>query len=151
MPKSTLLGPLLLLAAAPALAGEAPTKLDLDLPRQPMFSGTATSPYRDDPPGTYYGDTSGDPAPEPRLEPACPTAPDGSERAFTGSVTTGVGWSSRGGNSHFNAANLNVCKDFTDDEGNVRTMNFNLDIERYDGPVGPYGGRYGGWRGMPRR
>lgn len=134
----------LLLAAAPALAGDAP-KLDLGLPQQPMFSGDSTSPYQDDPPGTYYGDTSGDPAPSARVEPACPTAPDGSERALTGSVTTGVGWSSRGGNSNYNAANLNFCKGFTDDDGNVRTMNFNLDIERYDGPGGF--GRYGRYRG----
>ena len=144
----------LLLATAPAMAGENAAALDLALPTQPMFSGT--SPYQDDPPGTWYGDTSGDPALDARYEPAryepaCPTAPDGSERSMTGSFTTGMGYSSRGGSSTFNAANLNFCKGFVDDEGNVRTLNLNIDVEKYDGPgyIGGYGpGR--GWGGGMR-
>jgi hypothetical protein len=142
----------LLFAAAPAAAGEQATALDLDLPQPQLFSGTSS--YQDDPPGTYYGDTSGDPAPVARYEPDCPTAPDGSERSMTGSFTTGIGYSSRGGNSNFNAANLNFCKGFVGDDGSTRTLNLNIDVERYDGP-GYYGdyGRGRGWHGgsSPRR
>ena len=155
MPSST--APLLLsllLAAAPAVAGDHATALDLDLPRQPLFTGAPPSSYQGDPPGTYYGDTSGDPAPVPRYEPACPTAPDGSERSMTGSFTTGIGYSSRGGNSNFNAANLNFCKGFVGDDGDTRLLNLNINVERYDGP-GYFGG-YGrdhGWHdgSSPRR
>ena len=141
-----------LLIAMPAMAGDGKGGLDLDLPRQPLFTGTP-SPYQGDPPGKYYGDTSGDPAPVPRYEPACPTAPDGSERSMTGSFTTGIGYSSRGGNSNFNAANLNFCKGFVGDDGETRTLNLNINVERYDGPgyFGGYGGR--GWHDgrSPRR
>jgi hypothetical protein len=142
-----------LLAALPATAGDntiggsatgdGATALDLGLPQQKLFTGAPA--YQDDPPGTYYGDTTGDPAPVPRIEPACPTAPDGSERSMTGSFTTGIGYSSRGGNSNFNAANLNFCKGYADDDGNVRTLNLNINVEKYDGPGGYYGDYYGGY------
>ena len=71
---------------------------------------------------------------------------------MTGSVTTGIGYSSRGGNSNFNAANLNFCKGFADDDGDVHTLNVNIDVQKYDGPgyIGGYG-RDGAWDVPPPR
>lgn len=122
----------LLSPAMPAVAAGDSTALDLNLPEQPMF--TAASPHQDDPPGTYYGDTATNPASVARPEQGCPIAADGSDRSVTGSVTSGVGYSSHGGSSTFNAANLNFCKGFADDQGNVRTLNVNVDLQEYDGP-----------------
>ena len=75
----------------------------------------------------------------------CPTAPDGSARAVTGSVTTGIGHSSRGGTSHYNAADLNLCTERVTASGDVGTTNLHLSVGRFDGP-GAYwpGGLYGG-------
>ena len=125
-----------LLAAAPAWSSDA-ASLDLSLPQASM--------YRADPPGAYYGDTSGVPASRgeatlPRLS-RCPTAPDGQAQAVTGSVSTGIGYSSGAGNSHWNAASLNYCKDYATDGGNARTINVQLDVGQYDGPL--YGPQYG--------
>ena len=86
------------LCALPAVAAEDLSTLDLSLPQ--------ASPYRNDPPGTWYGDRSGVPATaapaNPARRPACPTGPDGEARAVTGSVSTGVGYSSRLGSSTYN-------------------------------------------------
>lgn len=137
---------LALACPATAMAADPPTALDLDLPSQPVFAGEQS--YGSDPPGTYYGDHSGAPASIATEVSGCPVAPDGGERIVTGSVTTGIGYSSRGGNSHFNGANVNVCKDSYDDDGHPRTFNLNIDVQQYDGPgLGGYGGRRGprGW------
>src|SRR5690606_21697977 len=103
------LGLALLVAAMPAAAaaepgageGESAEALDLALPQ------SALAGYRNDPPGTWYGDTSGVPSqPERPLvvrRPACPTSPDGEETDITGSVEAGVGYSKRGGNSNWQA------------------------------------------------
>ena len=126
-----LLGAWLCLAAAPAFASDADA-LDLSLPDEPA------SIYRQDPPGTWYGDTSGVPVAAagesaPRRQ-ACPTTPDGEESAITGSVTTGMGYSSRMGSSTFGAASVNYCKSYATEDGGERTINVQVNVGGYDGP-----------------
>jgi hypothetical protein len=102
--------------------------------------------YRNDPPGTWYGDTSGVPASESTTvarRSACPTAPDGSERDVTGSVSAGIGHSSRFGNSNWQAASLNYCKESADEDGNPRSFNLRLDVGTFDGAMP------GAWMGPP--
>lgn len=130
---------------AAAMAAEPPTAIDLDLPAPPVFS--AAPGYQADPPGTYYGDHSGLPASIATAGPGCPTAPDGSERSVTGSVTTGIGYASHGGSSRFNAVNVNVCKESFDDDGDPRAFNLNIDVQQVDGDIG---GGYGYGRRGPR-
>ena len=124
-----------LLAIAPAMADEASTSdpassasaLDLSLPQ---------STGRNDPPGTWYGDTSGSSGRATSLVRAttgCPTAPDGEQNPITGSVSAGMGHS-RFGNSTFAATNINYCKQYNNDEGNSRTLNVNISVGRSEGP-----------------
>jgi hypothetical protein len=142
------------LLATPFMAHAAEDdRVDLSLPSQPMFTGEAafgggeyTGPRTDTP---EYRGLYGD---ELVRRGGCPTGPDGSERTVTGSVTTGIGYSSRGGNSNFNAADISLCKETVSDAGNINTMQLNLRVAQFDGPgyygrgFGPYGG-YGGYGG----
>lgn len=156
----------LICAAAPALAAEAgeaaPTgdSLDLSLPQSSLAG------YRSDPPGTWYGDTSGVPAAETRDARAlparvgCPTSPTGEETDLTGVVEAGIGHSSRGGNSNWQAATMNYCKEYATADGGSRTVNLQLNVGSYDGPhgfhgpygpaFGPYGPEFGHGFGAPR-
>lgn len=146
--------PLLLISllAAPCMAQAAEDdRPDLSLPSQPMFTGAGafgggeyTGPRTDTP---AYRRAHGDAL---ARRGGCPAAPDGSERTMTGSVSTGVGYSSRGGNSNWNAADINFCKETVSDAGNLNTMQLNLRVGRYDGPGYPggyYGGGYGPYGG----
>lgn len=143
---------ILCLAIAPAFAADDAASLDLSLPQ-------AASSYRGDPPGTWYGDTSGVPASQAqaplRIRRACPTAPDGGATDLTGSVRAGVGYSSRGGNSNWQGASLNYCKTYADGDGDERTVNMQLHVDQYDGPVmGPFRAPPmgpGPWGGAPHR
>lgn len=111
-------------------AADSGTVLDTKLPEGPLFA----SPYRNDPPGTWYGDKSL-PTEEGATaqHPACPTAVDGSARPVTGSMTTGFGWSSQG-TSRYNAAAVNYCKEHVDEDGDSRLFNLQLNVGQYDGP-----------------
>ena len=139
--------PLLLtcLLASPVSAYAAGNdRVDLTLPSQPMFTGEAafgggdyTGPRTDTP--EYRRAHRDDLA----RRGGCPTGPDGSERTVTGSVTTGVGYSSRGGNANWNEADISICKDTVSDAGHLNTMQLNLRVGRYDGPG--YPGVYGGY------
>lgn len=138
------------LMSCPAFAGEPAQSLDLSPPEPAMFANGSSTPYRNDPPGTYYGDTTGvagasDDAPASR----CPTAPDGSERSVTGSATVGMGWSSRGGSSQYRGLDLNYCKDSYNDEGESRLFNASIHIDQVEGD-GYGAGRRGGYGGPPR-
>lgn len=114
--------------------------VDLAPPTPAMFTG----------PGAFGdGEYTGPRTPRPQTRAlrtarggvgGCPTAPDGSDRAVTGSVTTGIGHSSRGGTSHYNAADLNLCTERVTANGNVSTTNLHLSVGRFDGPGGWYGG-----------
>jgi hypothetical protein len=142
----------LLFAAAVASASDGSAGLDLGLPQARLFTAEAAL---DTPPGVpdndydrvlrerdqaqhaVAGDTS-----------SCPQAADGSERAITGSFTTGIGHSSRGGNSHWNAAEINLCKEYVSRAGNVNTLNMSIHVGQYDGPGYFHGPGYGpGLRG----
>lgn len=135
--------------AIPAAVADELEALDLVLPKAPA------STYTGDPPGTWYGDRSGVPAAAAtattasRVRPrwGCPTSPDGQERAVTGSFTTGVGYSSGLGSSTYNGANLGYCKTYVDDDGDERTLNLQMHMDRYDGPDMRYGVPRGGARG----
>ena len=128
-----------LLALSTAAHGE--DRVDLSLPAQPMFTGAGA--FGD---GEYAGPRITAPADRRAHHPlalrgGCPSAPDGSERTVTGSVSTGVGYSSRGGNSHWNAADISLCKETVGDSGRPGTMQLNLRVAQYDGPG--YPGYYG--------
>jgi hypothetical protein len=121
---------LVLGSAMPAAhAADSGTVLDTKLPEEPLFA----SPYRNDPPGTWYGDKSlpTDEATTAQRS-ACPTAVDGSARPVTGAVTTGFGWSSRG-SSRYNAATVNYCKERVDEDGDSKVFNLQLNVGQVDG------------------
>ena len=134
--------------AAPAYAdgqGEAPaTALDLALPQSSLAG------YRNDPPGTWYGDTSGVPAPARSGKTVfdragCPASPTGEATDITGMVEAGVGYSRHGGNSNWQAATVNYCKEYAGADGSPRTLNLQLNVGSHEGPYpfhdayGPYG------------
>ncbi len=131
-------------AAEATTAGVATPGLDLSVPQD----GPVPTWGAGDPPGTWYGDTSGVPADEARAAApvrrtaACPTAPDGSESTVTGSLTTGIG-TSRAGTSRFNAASVNVCREYTTDSGRSGTMNLQINVAEGDGPGMYYRPHYG--------
>ncbi|MFT3756262.1 MAG: hypothetical protein QM769_10025 [Pseudoxanthomonas sp.] len=145
--KPAYLLPFCLLLVAPALAiaqstADADTAvsaeaLDLSLPK-------ATTIYGQDPPGTWYGDTSGVPAvaaaETTRKASACPTAPNGEAREITGSVSAGIGYSSHGGNSNYQAARVNYCKEYATDDGDSRAVNVSISVGQFDGPDRVYRG-----------
>lgn len=127
---------LLLLAPLACAAAE---PLDLRPPAPAMFTGPAafgdgeyTGPRhrpRDGLEDTFVRDRGG-----------CPTAADGSARPVSGSVSTGIGHSSRGGTAHWNAADIRVCKERVAADGDVSTMHMQLRVGHYDGPgYGRYG------------
>jgi len=121
-----------LLGAGHALAQSAES-LDLRVPEAPVVAEAA--PPRD-PPGTYYGDTSG--TPSRRGQPDTEVVDDGKARVW-GSFTTGIGHTKGYGTSHYNAAEINVSKSFGDGE-RPNTMNLQIHVEKSDGPG--FGGRY---------
>ncbi|MFT4257466.1 MAG: hypothetical protein QM599_10975 [Pseudoxanthomonas sp.] len=147
--------PFCLLISVPALAiAQSPVEtstdadvsaeaLDLSLPK-------ATTIYGKDPPGTWYGDTSGVPAAASaetaRKASACPTAPNGEAREITGSVSAGIGYSSHGGNSNYQAARVNYCKEYATDDGDSRAVNVSISVGQFDGPDHVYRGAPGGPR-----
>jgi len=145
-------GLVLLAAAMPALAQEPDAAggegagLDLGLPQ------SARAGYRNDPPGTWYGDTSGVATTRQRRQVTyryrCPTAPDGKETDITGSVEAGVGYSRHGGNSNWQGATVNYCKEQATDDGGSRIINVQLHVDSSDGP-GFYGPHGSGWGPYP--
>ncbi|MGY1457467.1 MULTISPECIES: hypothetical protein [unclassified Luteimonas] len=156
----------LLLSSAVAVASGDGTALDLDLPRAPLFTSAAAS-AAPGVPDTDYDRVLRERELARRGDVAaashCPPAPDGSERSVTGSFSTGIGHSSRGGNSHWNAADINFCKEYAGSAGNVNTLNMRIHVGQYDGPgyfhgpgyygTGPHGvkGLGGPWEMAPSR
>jgi hypothetical protein len=118
-----------LLAAGHAMA-QAAEPLDLRVPEQSNPYAAEPVTQRD-PPGTYYGDTSGKPASSGLAEEA--EADDGKAKVW-GSFTTGIGHTKGYGTSHYNAAEVNVSKSFGDGESN-RTFNLRINVEQGDGPA----------------
>ena len=134
-----------LLASGAALAqtdSTAPNarNLDLSVPQAPL-QYRSDPVYANDPPGTFYGDKTG-PAPAARY-------PDGriadvvdDKLQVHGAVAAGVGYSSHGGNSNWQAATINLSKNYTTDEGKTGNVGLNITVGQGEGPVfGP--GYYG--------
>jgi hypothetical protein len=126
-----------LLAPAAGFAQTSETPLDLRVPPPAAAQPEpAASPFQDDAPGTYYGDTSGKPSRRDAGEPA--VADDGTAKVW-GSFTTGIGHTKGYGTSHYNAAEVNVSKSFGDGE-RPNAFNLQIRVEQSDGPG--FGGRY---------
>jgi|SRR5690554_3737172 len=130
---------ILLLLLPPAIASttaDAPA-LDLDLPRAPMFTGAGTS-GAPGMPGPDYDRVLRERelargGGEGRAS-NCPPAADGSDRGITGNISTGIGHSSRGGNSHWSAADINMCREYDGNAGSPGTLNMRIRVGQYDGP-----------------
>ncbi len=135
-------------SAAGATAPQSNSGLDLSVPQEPLrYLNDPT--LEKDPPGTYYGDKSG-----PRVT-GDATAADVTDDKMkvSGSFTTGIGYSKGYGNTHYNAATLNLSKNYTNDEGKTTGVNVNIHVSEGKGPgfFGPYGDGFSGgyWRGGP--
>lgn len=109
--------------------------LDLAVPNEPIRYRSETG-YAGDPPGTWYGDTSGRPASPTAATPAGETDTTAStcEGRLHGAVTAGFGYARHGGNLNWQAANLNRCQTYYDDDGNARQFGFSISVGRSDGP-----------------
>lgn len=107
--------------------------LDLSVPNDPIQyrSDSDDTSYKKDPPGTYYGDTSGKPA--SKAVAAEESTTDRCEGKLHGSVATGFGYSSHGGNANWQAANINSCKTFYDDDGNAHEVGISISVGQGDG------------------
>ncbi|WP_369943633.1 hypothetical protein [Xanthomonas medicagonis] len=117
--------------------------LDLSVPQQPITYGGDTT-YKADPPGAYYGDTSGTSASAQKAAAAQAQADAAQAQAdrckgeVHGAVATGFGYSKRGGNSNYQAANLNLCKTYYNDDGKPREVGISISVGQSEGP-GYYG------------
>lgn len=129
--KPTAIVMLALLSAAPAWAQQS---LDLSLPKDATApqAGQDAPATRADPPGLYYGDTSGQPGVSPgqRSHDSRPID-DGSAQVW-GSVSTMVGYAKHQGSFFGSAANINVGKSFG--ENNQGRVVFSMDVNQMDGP-----------------
>ncbi|WP_313318773.1 hypothetical protein [Stenotrophomonas sp.] len=141
----------LLLAPCVALADEgspSAAALDLSVPQAPVrYLGDPS--VQQDAPGTYYGDHSGRGLPRKGVAADTDSVVDDKLQVH-GAVTTGIGYSKAFGNSHYNAVELNLGKNYTTDEGTTRRFDVNIHVSKGDGvgPYGPYGygpGPWGGW------
>jgi len=132
-----------LLASSAAVAqsedSSAARSLDLSVPSAPIQYRSTDPAYANDPPGTFYGDKTG----------AVGRAPDGriaevvdDKVQVHGAVAAGVGYSSQGGNSNWQAATINLTKNYTTDEGKTNTFGLNISVGQGEGP-GFGGGYYG--------
>lgn len=127
-------------SAVGAVGPQSATGLNLDVPQAPLrYLNDPT--LQQDPPGTYYGDRSG---PRPRAEGGIAEVNDDKIKV-SGSLTTGIGYAEGYGNTHYNAATLNLSKNYTTDEGRTRGVNVNIHVSEGKGPgfMGPWGGGYG--------
>lgn len=125
-----------LVATGSAAAQSADTALDLRVPEQTPAPAVSETVAKSDPPGTYYGDTSGKPSRRDADETA--VADDGKAKVW-GSLTTGIGHTKGYGTSHYNAAEVNVSKSFGDGE-RPNAFNLQIRVEQGDGPG--FGGYY---------
>lgn len=127
------------LFATPAFAQDDAARaldaMDLTVPQESIrFQGAGTSDHRNDPPGTWYGDHGGRAL--PRDDGAAPSG----DWHVHGSVEAGIGWSSRGGNSNWQGANVNLGRTYVDDEGDTGRVNIDISVGRGEGPA--YGPGY---------
>ena len=125
-------------SAAGATGPQSATGLNLAVPSEPLRYLNDPS-FQQDAPGTYYGDKSG-PRARAGGDNGIAEVTDDKLRV-SGSVSTGIGYSENYGNSHYNAAELNLSKNYTTDEGNTRNVNVNIRVSEGKGPgfFGPFG------------
>jgi hypothetical protein len=115
------------LLAAPAWSQTAqPLDLSVPAPATPAAANTSA-----DPPGIYYGDTSGKPAAR-RLRDEARAARDDGKAQVWGSVSTTVGHAEGVGTTWWNSANVNVSKAFGENNQNRATIS--IDVGTQDGP-----------------
>jgi opacity protein-like surface antigen len=125
-----------MVAASSAAAQSADTPLDLSVPAPAAAPAATDVAAKSDPPGTYYGDTSGKPSRRAWDEPA--VEDDGKAKVW-GSFTAGIGHTKGYGTSHYNAAEVNVSKSFGEGE-RPNAFNLQIRVEQGDGPG--FGGYY---------
>ena len=110
-----------------------PRALDLSVPAERIqFASTGSPAERNDPPGAWQP-----------ITPAEAEASIANDWQMHGSVEAGIGWSKRGGNSNWQAANLNLGKTYTDDEGDTKHVDINIHVGQSEGPLfgpGPFNG-----------
>ncbi len=132
--KSVLLLICSVLLAPTAWAGEggqatdsaAAKALDLQVPTQPAYSYGTTPPPADSRFSAPY-----DPARRFATAADAPTErTDRCDGKPHGSATVGVGYSSRVGNSNFQAAQLNTCKRYYDDDGNAHQVGVSIGVSQ---------------------
>lgn len=112
--------------------------LDLSVPNPPAYSYSATPAPADSRFSAPY-----DPARRFAANPpATVDRADGCDGKPHGSATVGVGYSSRLGNSNFQAAQLNTCKRYYDDDGNAYQVGVSIGIGQSN---------FGSGRGWGRR
>ena len=130
-------------SAAGATGPQSATGLNLAVPEAPMqYLGDGS--LRGDPPGTFYGDKSGRRLSDRGAANGIADVTDDKLRV-NGSITTGIGYAKNFGNTHYNAAELNLNKNYTTDDGKTHNVNVNIRVSEGKGPgFGPYGG-YGGY------
>ena len=123
-----------MMAVAPAFAagqsgGAAAKALDLQVPTQPAYSYGTTPPPADSRFSAPY-----DPA--RRFAAAADTTTDPTNRTDRcdgkphGSATVGVGYSTHMGNSNFQAAQVNTCKRYYDDDGNAHHVGVSIGVSQ---------------------
>lgn len=138
--KHALLWLLAACAPATAFAQDEAGKLDLAVPAAPIQfasnSDEAQARYRNDPPGTYYGDLGGASAVNPDV------AAEGWQ--VHGSLEAGIGYSKQTGSSQWQAAHVQMDKTYVDEDGDTSHVNLSLSVGQGDGPMfGPvYGPGY---------
>lgn len=134
----------LLLVPAAALAQNGavtPGALDLSIPQAPMRYLDDPA-YQSDAPGTFYGDHSG----RGRRKDSGNSQVVDEKLQVHGAVSAGIGYSKAYGNSNWQAVDLNLGKNITNDEGKTRRVDLNIHMSKGEG-VGPYGYGPGPWYG----
>lgn len=108
--------------------------LDLSVPKEPIqYRGDPS--YSKDPPGTFYGDKSGKSASATvREQQQIAARAEQCQGQLHGSVAAGMGYSSHGGSSNWQGANLNSCKVYYDDDGDAHEVGISISVGRSDGP-----------------
>lgn len=128
------------LAQPETSAATAPTNatstsnLDLTPPELPIQYRADPTASNTVPPGTYYGDTSGITAAITDKRNIGLVGQHTCEGKLSGAVSTGVGYTNRGGNNHWQAANLNTCKTYYDDAGAAHRVGISLSVGQTKGP-----------------
>ncbi len=137
-----------MIAATSALAAgggqsdpDAARKLDLSVPAPTGYSYAPTDPRGSANP---YDPAKRFAAPYAPMHAQAQAVQDSCDGKPHGSATVGVGYSSHWGNSNFQAAQLNRCKRYYDDDGNAHEVGVSIGIGQSS--MGP-GHAQRGWPG----